>query len=66
MAAVIDRFAVFEDTCRAAGVESGVERLRVFLTLPEFVQGEVFADLAARIKQHSTSERELVEQSKGA
>jgi hypothetical protein len=48
---LIDRFAVFEDTCRAAGLDSGLERLRAFLTLPEQVQGEVFADLALRLKR---------------
>jgi hypothetical protein len=46
----VDRFAVFEDTCRAAGLETGVDRLRAFLALPEQVQGEVFADLAERLK----------------
>jgi hypothetical protein len=51
----VDRFAVFEDTCRAAGLETGLDRLRAFLALLEQVQGEVFADLALRVKQAGAS-----------
>ena len=47
---LVDRFAVFEDTCRAAGLDTGLDRLRAFLALPDQVQGEVFADLALRLK----------------
>ena len=48
---LIDRFAVFENTCCVAGLDSGLERLRAFLALPEQVQGEVFADLALRLRR---------------
>jgi hypothetical protein len=46
----VDRFQVFTDTCRAAGVDSSSGRLEVFLALSESVQDSAFADLVRRIK----------------
>jgi hypothetical protein len=58
--ASVDRFAVFEDTCRAAGIESGTERLKVFLALPEPIQDGAFSDLAKRLKRASVRQRSIV------
>ena len=44
-----DRFAVFESTCEAAGINTPSGRLEAFLNLPEPVQDIVFSDVAKRI-----------------
>jgi hypothetical protein len=51
-----DSFELFEAFCTAAGIETGPERLALFLELPDARQTQMWKALATRVNQEREAE----------